>query len=331
VIHRMRRLRKTENLRRLVRETKLSLDQLIMPYFLTEGEGVKDEIKSMPGQFRFSIDEFLRELEELESLNIQNILLFGIPAAKDPQASQACDSKGVIQRSIREIKKRFSNLTVITDVCLCEYMSHGHCGVVKGDEVINDETLELLRKAVLSHAEAGADIVAPSDMMDGRVRAIRGVLDEKGFKDLPILSYAAKYASSFYGPFREAASSAPEFGDRKSYQMDPANVREALREMELDIEEGADILMIKPALPFLDVIRAAREKFNIPLAAYNVSGEYAMVKAAACAGYLDEEKAVLEILTSISRAGAGIILTYHAKDIARWLKEEKTFTQTLFA
>jgi len=331
VIHRPRRLRKTENLRRLVRETRLSLDQLIMPYFLVEGNGIKDEIKSMPGQFRFSIDEFLRELEELESLNVRNVLLFGIPAQKDSQASQAYDSNGIIQRAVREIKKRFRNLTVITDVCLCEYMSHGHCGVVRGDEVVNDETLELLGKAALSHAEAGADLVAPSDMMDGRVRAIRKVFDEKGFKDLPILSYAAKYASSFYGPFRDAANSAPEFGDRKSYQMDPANVREALREMELDIEEGADMIMVKPALAFLDVIRAAREKFNLPLAAYNVSGEYAMVKAAAQAGFLNEEKTVLEILTSITRAGAGIILTYHAKDVARWLKEESVLSQAVFS
>ena len=331
MIHRPRRLRKTEALRRLVRETRLSLDQLIMPYFLAEGSGVKEEIKSMPNQFRFSIDEFLKELEELEPLNLQNILLFGIPGTKDPQASQAYDSNGVIQRAVREIKKRFRNLVVMTDVCLCEYMSHGHCGVVKGDEIVNDETLILLQKTALSHAEAGADLVAPSDMMDGRVRAIREALDEKGFKDVPILSYAAKYASSFYGPFREAADSAPRFGDRKSYQMDPANVREALREIKLDIEEGADIVMVKPALIFLDVIRAAREKFEIPLAAFNVSGEYTMVKAAAQAGYLDEEKTVLEILTSIARAGAGIILSYHTKDIARWIKDEHALSQAVFA
>lgn len=331
MIHRPRRLRKTEGLRRLVRETRLSLDQLIMPYFLIEGTGAKDEIKSMSGQFRFSIDEFPSELEELESLGVRNILLFGIPAKKDSQASQAYDSNGVIQRAVREIKKRFSNLVVITDVCLCEYMSHGHCGIVREGDVANDETLELLGKVALSHAGAGADLVAPSDMMDGRVRAIRGVLDQNGFQDVPILSYAAKYASGFYAPFREAAHSAPEFGDRKSYQMDPANVREALREMELDVEEGADILMVKPALAFLDVIRTAREKFNLPLAAYNVSGEYAMVKAAVQAGYLDEEKTVLEILTSIARAGAGIILTYHAKDVARWVKEERVLSQAVFA
>lgn len=326
-IKRLRRLRKNENLRRLVRETRLSLDQLVMPYFLMEGNGIKTEIKTMPGQFRFSVDEFLKELEELESLSIHNILLFGIPSRRDTQASQAYDANGVIQRAVREIKKQFQNLLVITDVCLCEYMSHGHCGVVKGNEVLNDETLLLLQKTALSHVEAGSDMVAPSDMMDGRIGAIRKILDEKGFKELPIMSYAAKYASTFYGPFREAAESAPEFGDRKSYQMNPANVEEALREMELDIEEGADIVMVKPALAFLDVISRARQKFNIPIAAYNVSGEYAMVKAAAQAGYLDEEKTVLEIVTSIARAGAGIIFTYHAKDIAYWFKEERPLTQ----
>lgn len=314
-------MRASEGLRKLVRETTLSIDQLIMPYFLVEGNGVKDEIESMPGQFRFSLDRFLQELEALEELRIQHVLLFGIPGVKDAQASGAYDPNGVIQRAAREIKRRFPHLTLITDVCLCEYMSHGHCGIVEGERIVNDKTLTLLQKTALSHAEAGVDMVAPSDMMDGRIGAIRKALDEHGFSDLPILSYAAKYASSFYGPFRDAAQSAPQFGDRKSYQMDPANVNEALREIELDLKEGADLIMVKPALSYLDVIRSAKDKFNIPIAAYNVSGEYAMVKAAAQAGYLDEEKTVLEILTSISRAGANVILTYHAKEVASWAQE----------
>ncbi|MBI4000106.1 MAG: porphobilinogen synthase [Candidatus Omnitrophica bacterium] len=318
---RPRRMRATENLRKLVRETSLSLDQLIMPYFLVEGTQIKEEIESMPGQFRFSLDRFLYELEELEEFGVQHILLFGIPVQKDAQASGAYDSNGIIQRAAREIKKRFPKLTLMTDVCLCEYMSHGHCGIVEGERVVNDPTLSLLAKTALSHAEAGVDIVAPSDMMDGRIGAIRKTLDEHGFSHLPILSYAAKYASSFYGPFRDAAQSRPQFGDRKSYQMDPANIHEALREIELDLKEGADLIMIKPALPYLDVIRSAKEKFDISVAAYNVSGEYAMVKAASAMGFLDEKKAVAEILTSIRRAGANVILTYHTKEVAHWARE----------
>ena len=318
---RPRRMRGTENLRKLIRETTLSLDQLIMPYFVVEGNGIKEEIHSMPGQFRFSIDRFLFELEELEELGVQHILLFGIPSEKDAEASGAYNSNGVIQRALREIKKRFPKLTMMTDVCLCEYMSHGHCGIVEGEQIVNDPTLSLLAQTALSHAEAGADLVAPSDMMDGRVEAIRKALDEHGFSHLPILSYAAKYASSFYGPFRDAAGSSPQFGDRKSYQVDPANVNEALREIELDLEEGADLIMVKPALTYLDVIRAAKEKFNIPIAAFNVSGEYSMVKAAHTAGFLDERKVIPEILTSIRRAGANVILTYHTKEVAYWAKE----------
>ncbi|MBI1977346.1 MAG: porphobilinogen synthase [Candidatus Omnitrophica bacterium] len=321
---RSRRMRQTEGLRKLVRETVLSLDQLIMPYFLVEGTQIKTEIESMPGQFRFSIDRFLGELEELEELGIEHILLFGIPSRKDDHASGAYDANGVIQKSVQEIKKRFPNLTVITDVCLCEYMSHGHCGVVEGSHVLNDATLPLLAKTALSHAEAGVDMVAPSDMMDGRIQAVRKALDSNGFSHTPVLSYAAKYASSFYGPFRDAAQSRPQFGDRKSYQMDHANVNEALREIEMDIEEGADLVMVKPALAYLDVIRAAKVKFNTPIAAYNVSGEYAMVKAACAMGYLDERKAVQEILTSFARAGASVILTYHAKEVAQWAKEAGT-------
>lgn len=284
----------------------------------------------MPGQFRFSIDSFLHELDEIEGLGVQHILLFGIPYQKDAQASGAYDSNGIIQRTAREIKKRFPKLTLISDVCLCEYMSHGHCGVVEGEKILNDPTLSLLAKTALSHAEAGVDMVAPSDMMDGRIGAIRKGLDEHGFSDLPILSYAAKYASSFYGPFRDAAGSQPAFGDRKSYQMDPANIKEALREIQLDLEEGADLIMVKPALSYLDVIRAAKEKFNLPVAAYNVSGEYSMVKAAAQAGYLDEKKAVTEILTSIRRAGANVILTYHTKEVAHWAREAGNPSNPLF-
>lgn len=328
--YRPRRMRASEGLRKLVRETALSLDQLIMPYFLVEGSNVKDEISSMPGQFRFSVDRFLYELEELEALNVEHILLFGIPARKDSQATGAYDPSGVIQRAVAEIKKRFPKLTVMTDVCLCEYMSHGHCGVVEHEKVLNDPTLQLLAKTALSHAEAGADLVAPSDMMDGRIRAIRQHLNQHGFSDLPMLSYAAKYASAFYGPFRDAAGSVPEFGDRKSYQMDPANLEEALREIKLDLEEGADLIMIKPALSYLDVIHAAKTTFHIPVAAYNVSGEYAMVKAASSMGYLDERKVVTEILASIHRAGANVILSYHAKDVASWIKELGTPLNGLF-
>lgn len=327
---RPRRMRAREGLRKLVRETALSLDQLIMPYFLVEGSQMKEEIQSMPGQFRFSIDRFLVELEELEELGVLHVLLFGIPGEKDAQASGAYDPNGVIQRAVREIKKHFPKFTVITDVCLCGYMSHGHCGLVEGERIVNDPTLSLLQKTALSHAESGVDMVAPSDMMDGRIGAIRKAFDEHGFSHLPILSYAAKYASSFYGPFRDAAQSTPQFGDRKSYQMDPANLNEALREIKLDLDEGADLIMVKPALSYLDVLRAAKDKFHIPLAAYNVSGEYAMVKAAHAMGFLDERKVIPEILISLRRAGANVILTYHAKEVAHWAKEAGIPSHTLF-
>ncbi len=319
---RLRRLRKNENLRRMVRETALSPDDFIYPLFVVPGTKVREEVSSMPGVFRLSIDELVKEVEEVKSLSIPAVILFGIPEKKDEAASEAYAEEGIVQRAVRAIKKEVSEIIVITDVCLCEYTSHGHCGVIKDGEVDNDITLELLAQTAVSHAEAGADIVAPSDMMDGRVAAIRSSLDESGFKDVPILSYAAKYASSFYGPFREAAESTPQFGDRRSYQMDPPNVLEALREVALDIEEGADIVMVKPALSYLDVIRRVKEEFGYPTAAYNVSGEYAMVKAAAQRGWLDEKRLTLEILTSIKRAGADLILTYHAKDVARWLKGE---------
>jgi porphobilinogen synthase len=317
---RLRRLRRTEGLRALVRENQVQVGDLIYPMFVVEGRGIKQEVASMPGIFRFSPDQLPPEIEEIAGLRIPAVLLFGIPEHKDEVGSSAYDREGVIQQAVRTIKKSVPQLLVITDVCLCEYTSHGHCGVVVGDQIDNDQTLPLLAKMALSHAEAGADIVAPSDMMDGRVKAIRETLDTNGFQQIPILSYAAKYASAFYGPFREAAQSAPQFGDRRSYQMDPPNVREALREVEQDIAEGADIIMIKPALAYLDVIRQARNTFNYPLAAYNVSGEYAMVKAAAHQGWLEEKQIVMEILTAIKRAGADITLTYHAKDVAQWLQ-----------
>ncbi len=317
---RMRRLRKNENLRRLIRETVLTVDDLIYPLFVVPGKGVKKEISSMSGVFQMSADMIVKECKEAEALGIPGVILFGIPETKDEAASGAYDEDGVVQNAIRAIKAAKSEILVITDVCLCEYMSHGHCGVVEDEEVLNDVTLELLAQTAVSHAEAGADMVAPSDMMDGRVAAIRGSLDETGFTDTPIMSYAAKYASSFYGPFREAAESTPQFGDRRGYQMDPPNVLEAIREAALDIEEGADIIMVKPALAYLDVIRMVADEFGYPTAAYNVSGEYAMVKAAAANGWLDEKKVVLESLTSMKRAGADIILTYHAKDAAGWLK-----------
>jgi porphobilinogen synthase len=288
--------------------------------FIAEGRGLKQEITSMPGIFRYSPDQLSREIEEVASLKIPAVLLFGIPEDKDETGSSAYRPEGVIQQAIRAIKKSAPEMLVITDVCLCEYTSHGHCGIVVNGQVDNDQTLPLLAKMAISHVAAGADIVAPSDMMDGRVKAVREVLDEKGFQHIPILSYAAKYASAYYGPFREAAGSVPQFGDRRAYQMDPPNVREALREVEQDIAEGADIIMVKPALAYLDVIRQVRDTFNHPLAAYNVSGEYAMVKAAAQRGWLDEQSVVLETLTAIKRAGADIILTYHAKDAARWLR-----------
>ena len=316
---RLRRLRRTEALRRLVRETTLEAGDLIYPLFVVPGRRVAREIPSMPGIKQLSVDLLPKEAEEIASLGIPGVILFGLPEDKDELGSGAYASKGIIQRAIPAIKRKVPELLVVTDVCLCEYTSHGHCGVVVGGEVDNDRTLELLARTAVSHAEAGADIVAPSDMMDGRVGAIREALDMKGFDMVPIMSYAAKYASSFYGPFREAAECAPQFGDRRSYQMDPPNAREALREVRQDIAEGADIVMVKPALPYLDVIRRVREACDCPVAAYNVSGEFVMVKAAAATGCIDERAVTLEILTSIRRAGADIIITYHAKEAARWL------------
>jgi porphobilinogen synthase len=316
----MRRLRKSQKMRQLVRETLLTKNDLILPLFVQEDLEDKEEIPAMPGQYRLPLGELRDEALELVSLGIPGVILFGIPSVKDDVASEAYNSEGVIQRAVHEIKDEVGDdLIVITDVCLCEYMEHGHCGVVRNGQIINDDTLELLAKTALSHVEAGADIVAPSDMMDGRVMVIREALDDAGFEDAVIMSYAAKFASSFYGPFREAADSTPAFGDRKTYQMDPANVNEALQEVYLDIQEGADILMVKPALPYLDVIQRVKAEFAVPTAAYNVSGEYSMVKAAARKGYIDERSVVLELLTSIKRAGADMVLTYHAKDAARWL------------
>lgn len=306
-------------MRRMVRETSLSVNDLIYPLFIRAGEGLRKPIPSMTDCFHFSPDLIAEEAAEIASLGIPAVLLFGLPHKKDEQGSEAWSEEGPVQQAIREIKKRTPDLLVVTDVCLCEYTSTGHCGVIRDRKVDNDATLELLAKMALSHAQAGADIVAPSDMMDGRVRAIRDVLEQNGFKDVAILSYAAKFASAFYGPFRDAAESAPAFGDRKSYQMDPANPREAIREIEMDIGEGADMVMVKPALPYLDVIRRARERFDCPLAAYNVSGEYMMLNAAADAGLLDRDAAMMEVLTSIKRAGADIILTYFAKKAARLL------------
>src|SRR2546428_2220663 len=317
---RLRRLRRSERLRSLVRETSLDPSDLIGPLFVCPGKRVRQEITSMPGQFNLSVDEAVAEAQEVAALGVPGVILFGIPPKKDARASGAYDAEGIVQEAAAAIKKGAPDLLVVTDVCLCEYTDHGHCGVVEGQEIVNDATLALLARSAVSHARAGADIVAPSDMMDGRVAAIRRALDEAGFTGTPILSYAAKYASAFYGPFREAAQSTPRFGDRRSHQMDPANAREALREVALDIEEGADMVMVKPALPYLDIVRLVRDGVQIPVAAYNVSGEYAMVKAAARNGWLDEQRLVLEILTAIKRAGADIVLTYHAKDAARWLK-----------
>jgi len=314
---RPRRLRRSERLRAMVRETTVSPAHLIYPLFVAPGSGVRREIASLPGCFHLSVDEVAREAEEVERLGIGGVILFGLPHAKDPLGSEGYADDGVVQLAVRAIRAACHELLVFTDVCLCEYTAHGHCGVIEGGEVQNDPTLALLAKMAVSHAKAGAHVVAPSDMMDGRVGAIREALDESGFESLPILAYAAKYASAFYGPFREAADSAPQFGDRRGYQMDPANVREALREVALDVEEGADMVMVKPALPYLDVIRAVAETSDRPVAAYNVSGEYAMVKAAAAKGWIDEDRMLREILTSIRRAGADVILTYHAKDFAR--------------
>ncbi len=319
-IQRLRRLRKTEPLRRMVRETTLDVDDFIYPLFVTHGAHIKNEIPSMPGNYHLSLDELPKEIEEIAELGIPGVLLFGLPAAKDPLGSEAYAFEGIVQEAVRVIKKTAPQMIVVTDVCLCEYTSHGHCGVIVDDYVDNDKTLDLLARTAWSHAEAGADIVAPSDMMDGRIAAIRSILDENGFQTTPIMSYAAKYASGFYGPFREAAESTPQFGDRSAYQMDPSNAREALREIELDVQEGADIVMVKPALSYLDIIAKARGKIDHPIAAYNVSGEFAMVKAAARNGWIDEQRVTLEILTSIKRAGADIIITYHAKEVAKWLK-----------
>ncbi len=316
---RMRRLRRSEALRRLVGETRLSVQSLVDPLFVVPGEGVRRETSSMPGVFNLSVDELVKECTEIKRLGLPAVMLFGIPETKDEAASGAYAEDGIIQQAVRAVKKEVPGLLVITDVCLCEYTSHGHCGKVEGGEIANDPSLELLAKAALSHARAGADIVAPSDMMDGRVAAIRQALDVNGFENTPILSYAAKYASAFYGPFREAAQSAPQFGDRRSHQMDPTNAEEALREVALDIEEGADIIMVKPALPYLDVIRRVRDTFHVPVAAYNVSGEYSMLHAAARLGWLDLERVMLESVTAIQRAGAQIILTYFAKPLARKL------------
>jgi porphobilinogen synthase len=318
-IYRPRRLRANPTIRRMVRETRLSVDNFIYPLFVCPGEGVKKEISSMPGNYQFSIDMLLKEMEEVESLGIPGVILFGIPEHKDELGSEAYDDQGIIQRAIRAIKSTASQVQVITDVCLCEYTSHGHCGIIQGEKVLNDPTLELLAREAVSHARAGANMVAPSDMMDGRIGVVREALDHEGFEETPIMAYSVKYASAFYGPFRDAAESPPQFGDRKSYQMDAANVREAIREADQDIQEGADLIMVKPALPYLDIIRLMREEFDYPLAAYNVSGEYAMIKAADQLGWIDGPRVMMETLLSIKRAGADLILTYFAKEAAQLL------------
>jgi len=322
---RTRRTRRTDALRSLVRETRLDPSQFIYPLFVTHGTNVRTEISSMPGQYQLSVDQLAREAAELRELGVRAVLLFGLPASKDPEGTEGYASDGIVQQATRELKRVDPDLVVVADICLCEYTDHGHCGLLTATgEVDNDPSLDLLARMALSTVEAGADIVAPSDMMDGRVGAIRDALDEAGYESTPIMAYSAKYASAFYGPFREAADSTPQFGDRRGYQMDPANALEALREVDADVEESADIVMVKPALPYLDVIRAVRERTDLPLAAYNVSGEYAMVKAAVQNGWLDERRVVLETLTGIARAGAGIIITYHAKDAARWLREDRS-------
>jgi porphobilinogen synthase len=316
---RLRRFRRTARLRSLVRETRLDLGDFVMPLFVCSGDGVVNELEGLSGIAQRSLDQLVDETETLAALGVSAVLLFGIPEEKDDEASGAYDEDGIVQRALRELRGRFPDLTLATDVCLCEYTSHGHCGVVDGEEIDNDRSLELLARTAVSHAESGADTVCPSDMMDGRVGAIRAGLDDAGFERIPIVSYAAKYASAFYGPFREAAESAPSFGDRRGYQLDPANVREALRECELDVDEGADALIVKPALPYLDVLRAVRERFELPVGAYNVSGEYAMLKAAARSGWLEERQAALESLTAIKRAGADFIVSYWTKELAEWL------------
>ncbi|HIP82779.1 MAG TPA: porphobilinogen synthase [Desulfocapsa sulfexigens] len=318
--YRPRRLRKNESMRALIRETQLSPAQFVYPVFITPGKNKREEISSMPGVFRLSVDQLKKEAQECMSLGVNSMILFGLPEKKDAMGSGAHDKDGIIQRGIRELKNKAPELNIITDVCLCEYTDHGHCGCLIGDTVDNDSTLEILAKTALSHAQAGADMVAPSDMMDGRVSEIRASLDEHNFDMIPIMSYAVKYASAFYGPFRDAADCAPQFGDRRSYQMDPANAREALREATLDVDEGADILMVKPALAYLDIISRLKDEFDLPIAAYHVSGEYAMIKAAAERGWIDGDKIMAETLLSIKRAGADIILTYFAKDMARLLQ-----------
>lgn len=318
---RMRRLRSSSTLRSMVKETHVRVEQMIYPFFLVEGNGVKKPISSMPGIHQQSIDEALKEIEECVKEGLKAIILFGVPRDKDTEATGAWSDKGIVQEATRQIKKHFPELMVVADTCLCEYMSHGHCGIVADGQILNDPSVQILARAAVSQARAGADIIAPSDMMDGRVAAIRSALDENGFEHVPIMAYSAKFASAMYGPFREAAESAPQFGDRTTYQMEPANRREALREIELDLKEGADMVMVKPALLYLDLIREAREMTRVPIVAYNVSGEYSMVKAAAEKGWLDERRVVQETLTSIVRAGADLIITYHARDMARWLQE----------
>lgn len=319
-LHRARRLRRSEAIRSLVRETRLLTSGLVYPLFVCSGTNVKTEVSAMPGVFQQSVDRIVEDCREVAALGIPGVILFGLPETKDARGSSSLSATGVVQKAIEAIRKADLSLIVITDVCLCEYTDHGHCGVVENGQILNDPTIEILAEQALSHARAGADIVAPSDMMDGRVAAIRKNLDAHRFENVAILSYAAKYCSAFYGPFREAAGSTPQFGDRRTYQMDPANAREALREVATDLEEGADMVMVKPALSYLDIIRRVRDRFDVPVAAYNVSGEYSMLKAAAKNGWIDEKRAVLEVLTSIHRAGADFILTYHAKDVARWLK-----------
>lgn len=319
----MRRLRTSPNMRALVRETHIDISDLVYPIFIIEGENIKNPVESMPGIYQYSVDRIDEELERIDERGVSSILIFGIPEHKDEKASEAYNDEGVTQRAIRHIKEKYPDIIVIADVCLCEYTSHGHCGLICGNEILNDETLEYLCRMSVSLAKAGADIIAPSDMMDGRVAAIRKALDENNFINTPIMAYSAKYASAYYGPFREAADSAPKFGDRKSYQMDVANVKMAMRELQDDIDEGADIIMVKPALAYLDVIKEASQRFDYTIAAYNVSGEYSMVKAAAKMGWIDEKRIVMENMIAIKRAGAKIIITYHALDVAEWIREEK--------
>jgi porphobilinogen synthase len=322
-LYRPRRLRESTLIRRIVRETRLGVENLILPLFAVHGRGVREPIGSMPGVFRLSVDELLKEAKDAASMGIPAVLLFGIPQSKDPRGSEAYAEDGIVQQVARAVKETIPDLLVITDVCLCQYTSHGHCGLVEDGRVKNDASVELLARVALSHVESGADLVAPSDMMDGRVGAIREALDEAGYTETPIMAYSAKYASAFYGPFREAAESAPQFGDRRSYQMDPGNAAEAMREVGLDVDEGADIVMVKPALPYLDVIARVRQEFGLPLAAYSVSGEYAMIKAAARLGWLDEERCMLEALTAIRRAGADLVITYFAREAARLLERQR--------